>query len=141
MLASTSSSTCSGKRPGVEVLQAKMPFEVGSQTRLSGDIGTETADRGTAVHGDGGAEGRRMKLPPGAGTAPRGTGDRGGGADRGGAVAVVLSQRLRAEGDAPSSKPPRPSGSPRRASSNARPTRSARSATRWSTTASCSTAA
>ena len=30
------------KRPGVEVLQAKMPFETGSQTRLSGDIGTET---------------------------------------------------------------------------------------------------
>jgi hypothetical protein len=29
------------KRPGVEVLQAKMPFEAGSQTRLSGDIGTE----------------------------------------------------------------------------------------------------
>ena len=31
------------KRPGVEVLQAKMPFETGSQTRLSGDIGTETS--------------------------------------------------------------------------------------------------
>jgi hypothetical protein len=31
------------KRPGVEVLQAKMPFEIGSQTRLSGDIGTEAA--------------------------------------------------------------------------------------------------
>jgi hypothetical protein len=30
------------KRPGVEVLQTKMPFEAGSQTRLSGDIGTET---------------------------------------------------------------------------------------------------
>jgi hypothetical protein len=29
------------KRPGVEVLQVKMPFEVGSQTRLSGDIGVE----------------------------------------------------------------------------------------------------
>jgi hypothetical protein len=29
------------KRPGVEVLQVKMPFEVGSQTRLSGDIGAE----------------------------------------------------------------------------------------------------
>ena len=31
------------KRPGVEVLQAKMPFETGSQTRLSGDIGTEAS--------------------------------------------------------------------------------------------------
>jgi hypothetical protein len=31
------------KRPGVEVLHAKMPFEVGSQTRLSGDIGAETS--------------------------------------------------------------------------------------------------
>jgi hypothetical protein len=31
------------KRPGVEVLQTRMPFEVGSQTRLSGDIGTETS--------------------------------------------------------------------------------------------------
>ena len=30
-------------RPGVEVLQAKMPFEIGSQTRLSGDIGAEAA--------------------------------------------------------------------------------------------------
>ena len=29
------------KRPGVEVLQVKMPFEAGSQTRLSGDIGVE----------------------------------------------------------------------------------------------------
>ncbi len=29
------------KRPDVEVLQAKMPFDVGSQTRLSGDIGVE----------------------------------------------------------------------------------------------------
>jgi hypothetical protein len=29
------------KRPGLEVLQARMPFELGSQTRLSGDIGTE----------------------------------------------------------------------------------------------------
>ena len=29
------------KRPDVEVLQAKMPFDVGSQTRLSGDIGAE----------------------------------------------------------------------------------------------------
>jgi hypothetical protein len=31
------------KRPGVEVLQAKMPFEAGSQTRLSGDIGAEVS--------------------------------------------------------------------------------------------------
>ena len=31
-----------GKRPGVEVLQTKMPFELGSTGRLSGDIGTET---------------------------------------------------------------------------------------------------
>ncbi len=31
------------KRPGLEVLQTKMPFETGSQTRLSGDIGTETS--------------------------------------------------------------------------------------------------
>jgi hypothetical protein len=31
------------KRPGLEVLQTKMPFEAGSQTRLSGDIGTEAA--------------------------------------------------------------------------------------------------
>ena len=30
------------KHPGVEVLQTRMPFEVGSQTRLSGDIGAET---------------------------------------------------------------------------------------------------
>jgi hypothetical protein len=29
------------KRPGLEMLQARMPFETGSQTRLSGDIGTE----------------------------------------------------------------------------------------------------
>jgi hypothetical protein len=31
-----------GKRPGVEILQTKMPFELGSTGRLSGDIGTET---------------------------------------------------------------------------------------------------
>jgi len=31
-----------GKRPGVEVIQTKMPFELGSTGRLSGDIGTET---------------------------------------------------------------------------------------------------
>lgn len=31
------------KRPGVEVLQTKMPFETGSQTRLSGDTGTEAS--------------------------------------------------------------------------------------------------
>ncbi len=31
------------KRPGVEVLQAKMPFETGSQTRLSGDTGIEAS--------------------------------------------------------------------------------------------------
>jgi hypothetical protein len=31
------------KRPGLEVIQAKLPFEVGSQTRLSGDIGTEAS--------------------------------------------------------------------------------------------------
>jgi hypothetical protein len=31
-----------GKRPGVEVIQTKMPFELGSKERLSGDIGTET---------------------------------------------------------------------------------------------------
>ena len=31
------------KRPGVEVIQANMPFELGSRTRLSGDIGAETA--------------------------------------------------------------------------------------------------
>jgi hypothetical protein len=31
------------KRPGVEVIQANMPFELGSRTRLSGDIGSETA--------------------------------------------------------------------------------------------------
>jgi hypothetical protein len=30
------------KRPGVEVLQTKMPFELGSKERLSGDIGTDT---------------------------------------------------------------------------------------------------
>jgi hypothetical protein len=30
-----------GKRKGVEVLQTKMPFELGSKERLSGDIGTE----------------------------------------------------------------------------------------------------
>lgn len=30
------------KRPGVEVIQANMPFELGSRTRLSGDIGAET---------------------------------------------------------------------------------------------------
>ena len=29
------------KRPGVEVLQVKLPFEAGSQTRISGDIGVE----------------------------------------------------------------------------------------------------
>jgi hypothetical protein len=29
------------KHPGIEVLQTRMPFEVGSQTRLSGDIGAE----------------------------------------------------------------------------------------------------
>jgi hypothetical protein len=31
-----------GKRPGVEVIQTKMPFELGSTGRLSGDIGNET---------------------------------------------------------------------------------------------------
>jgi hypothetical protein len=31
-----------GKRPGVEVIDRKMPFELGSGGRLSGDIGTET---------------------------------------------------------------------------------------------------
>lgn len=31
------------KRPGIEVVQARMPFEVGSETRLSGDIGTQAA--------------------------------------------------------------------------------------------------
>jgi hypothetical protein len=31
------------KRPGIEVLQTKLPFEVGSQTRLSGDIGSAAA--------------------------------------------------------------------------------------------------
>ena len=30
-------------RPGVEIVQARMPFEFGSQTRLSGDIGGEAA--------------------------------------------------------------------------------------------------
>jgi hypothetical protein len=30
------------KRPGVEVLHTKMPFELGSKERLSGDIGTDT---------------------------------------------------------------------------------------------------
>jgi hypothetical protein len=30
-------------RPGVEIVQARMPFEFGSQTRLSGDIGSEAA--------------------------------------------------------------------------------------------------
>ena len=29
------------KRPGVEVLARKLPFEVNSRTQLSGDIGTE----------------------------------------------------------------------------------------------------
>lgn len=33
------------QRPGVEIVQTQMPFEFGSQTRLSGDIGTETAAR------------------------------------------------------------------------------------------------
>jgi hypothetical protein len=31
------------KRPGVEVIQANMPFELGPRTRLSGDIGAETS--------------------------------------------------------------------------------------------------
>jgi len=31
------------KRPGVEVLQTKLPFELGSQTRLSGDIGSDAS--------------------------------------------------------------------------------------------------
>lgn len=31
-----------GKRPGVEIIDRKMPFELGSGGRLSGDIGTET---------------------------------------------------------------------------------------------------
>jgi hypothetical protein len=33
------------KRPGVEVIQAKMPFEVGPQSPLSGDIGTDDAGK------------------------------------------------------------------------------------------------
>lgn len=33
------------QRPGVEVIHTQMPFEFGSQTRLSGDIGAETATR------------------------------------------------------------------------------------------------
>jgi hypothetical protein len=35
-----------GKRKGVEIIQTKMPFELGSKERLSGDIGTE---KGAAV--------------------------------------------------------------------------------------------
>jgi hypothetical protein len=35
-----------GKRKGVEIIQTKMPFELGSKERLSGDIGT---DRSAAV--------------------------------------------------------------------------------------------
>jgi hypothetical protein len=31
-----------GKRPGVEIIERKMPFELGSGGRLSGDIGTDT---------------------------------------------------------------------------------------------------
>lgn len=31
-----------GKRPGVQIIDTKMPFELGSGGRLSGDIGTET---------------------------------------------------------------------------------------------------
>jgi hypothetical protein len=33
------------KRPGVEVAQTKMPFETGPQSRLSGDIGSEGAEK------------------------------------------------------------------------------------------------